>query len=233
MTLKHLVAALGGLFLGLSAASAALAADASDASPGAVDMQLRPSLPAPVRELKPVGDVESEIADAAKLYNLDPALVRAVALQESGLRHEARSRRGAVGVMQLMPQTGRELGYDVKDLRGNIRAGAAYLSTMMESFGGDVSKALAAYNAGPGAVQRYGGIPPFRETRNYVASITAKLAVGAATVATQPLSTTVAQLGARAVQGAAQAAAQAAGPGMGLGALSDMDRLVARVTGHE
>ena len=229
MIFKRLCAVLGGLFLGLSAASAALAAAPSDAATS--DTQLRS--PAAVRELKPVGDIESEIADAAKLYNLDPALVRAVALQESGLRHEARSRRGAVGVMQLMPQTGRELGYDVSDLRGNIRAGAAYLSTMMESFGGDVAKALAAYNAGPGTVQRYGGIPPFRETRNYVTSIMGKMAVGAATVATQPLAATVTQFGVRAVQSAAQAAAQAAAPVANFGALTEMDRLVARVTGHD
>lgn len=230
MTFPRLAAAFGGLILGLSAAGAACAAEATDVP----DAQLRPALSAPVRELKPVGDVESEIADAAKLYNLDPALVRAVAMQESGLKPEARSRRGAVGVMQLMPQTGRELGYDISDLRGNIRAGAAYLSMMMESFGGDVSKALAAYNAGPGAVQRHGGVPPFRETRNYVTSITSKLAIGAATVATQPLTATVAQLGVRAVQGAAQVAAQAAPRGgLNLSALSEMDRLVARVTGHE
>ena len=163
-------ALVGGLFLAMISGSAALAS-VSDASVDA-------PVPAPkVREAKPVGDVESEIADAAKLYNLDPVLVRAVAQQESGLKHDARSRRGALGVMQLMPGTASELGYDAADLRGNIRAGAAYLSMMMESFGGDVKKALAAYNAGPGAVQKYGGVPPFRETRNYVASIMSKLGV--------------------------------------------------------
>lgn len=220
MTLLRTAAAFAALLLGFSAGSAALAANAADT----------PFASPQVRELKPVGDIESEIRDAAKLYNLDPALVRAVAVQESGMRHEARSRRGAVGVMQLLPSTAQELGYDAHDLRGNIRAGAAYLSTMMESFGGDVSKALAAYNAGPGAVQRFGGIPPFRETRNYVASITSKLAVGAAAMATQPLTTTVAQLGARAVQGAAQAAGSMSGFA---NPLTEMDRLVARVAGQD
>ena len=228
MTFPRLAAVLGGLCLSLCAASSAFAADAVDTADTAAS---RSAPPIAVRELKPVGDVESEIADAAKLYNLDPALVRAVAQQESGLRHEARSRRGAMGVMQLMPTTARELGYDAHDLRGNIRAGAAYLSMMMESFGGDVSKALAAYNAGPGAVQKYGGIPPFRETRNYVASIMGKMAVGAAGVVAQPLTATMAQISMKAVQGAAQVAVQAASPrAVGLNSpFAGMGRVVASV----
>ena len=211
------------LVLGFGAASAA-AAEPGDDGGGALRPAVAPAPSAPVRELKPVGDVESEIRDAAKLYNLDPSLVRAVAQQESGLRNEARSHRGAMGVMQLMPQTARELGYDAADLRGNVRAGAAYLSMMMEAFGGDVKRALAAYNAGPGAVKKYGGVPPFAETRNYVTAIMGHMALNAAQAVTQPLTTTVAQIGARAAQGAVQAA-QAAGPlaagalvGLGAGA---------------
>ena len=220
------VAVLGGFALATALASTAAAGGVADPSPPSpttaeAPAALRPALgagevppsprPAPaVRELKPVGDVESEIRDAAKLYNLDPALVRAVAVQESGLRNEARSRRGALGVMQMMPGTAKELGYDAADLRGNVRAGAAYLSMMMETFGGDVKRALAAYNAGPGAVKRFGGVPPFAETRNYVSAIMEHMAVSAAAVVSQPLSTTMAQLGAKAVQGAAQGAAQVA-----------------------
>ncbi len=218
MRLPHLAAALSALALGLGAASAALADDAA------------PTVSAPVRELKPVGDVESEIRDAAKLYSLDPALVRAVAMQESGLRNEARSQRGAMGVMQMMPRTAAELGYDAADLRGNVRAGAAYLSMMMEAFGGDVKRALAAYNAGPGAVKKYGGVPPFTETRNYVTSIMSKMAVNAAAAVSQPLTTTVAQIGAalgdRAAQGVAQAA-QAAAPAAA-GALAGLTAGAAR-----
>lgn len=231
VTFKRIAAVFGGLFLAFSATSA-LAAGA-EAAPDAA--AARPA----VKELRPLGDVESEIKEAARLYGLDPALVRAVAQQESGLRQEARSRRGALGVMQLMPQTARELGYDAEDLRGNIRAGAAYLSMMMETFGGDVKRALAAYNAGPGAVQRHGGIPPFAETRNYVTSIMGKMAVNAAGALGQPISATVAQLGQQAVQGAAQAVAQVAGQAAsplaaGVGnPLTDMDRLVARVTGRD
>ena len=214
MPLPRFLAVFGGFALASLLATAAAAAEPSTAAP--LDAPaLRSSLPlgdgpAPgVRELKPVGDVESEIRDAAKLYNLDPALVRAVAVQESGLRNEARSRRGAMGVMQMMPGTARELGYDAADLRGNVRAGAAYLSMMMEAFGGDVKRALAAYNAGPGAVKRFGGVPPFAETRDYVSAIMGHMAVSAAAVVGQPLSTTVAQFGARAVQSAAEGAAQA------------------------
>ncbi len=214
MKFQRLAAALGGFALAALAATAAVAG--SETAPSAFDPSgLRPALAAEaspasgVRELKPVGDVESEIRDAAKLYNLDPALVRAVAVQESGLRNEARSRRGAVGVMQMMPGTARELGYDAADLRGNVRAGAAYLSMMMETFGGDVKRALAAYNAGPGAVKRFGGVPPFVETRNYVSSIMGHMATSAATMAAQPFSTTMAQIGVKAVQGAAQGAVQA------------------------
>ncbi len=224
MTFKRIAALFGGLFLAFTASSALAAADGTP---------LGETAPRPaVQELRPVGDVESEIKDAAKLYGLDPALVRAVAQQESGLRQEARSRRGALGVMQLMPQTARELGYDAEDLRGNIRAGAAYLSMMMETFGGDVKRALAAYNAGPGAVQRHGGVPPFAETRNYVTSIMGRLAMNAAGAIGQPITATVAQFGASAMQGAAQAAAQVAGQAASpLNApLTDMDRLVARVT---
>ena len=214
----RLAAALGGLALSALFASAAVAAPAAaEAPPASVGEApaLRSALPAPVaatpvvRELTPVGDVESEIRDAAKLYNLDPALVRAVAVQESGLRNEARSRRGALGVMQMMPKTARELGYDAADLRGNVRAGAAYLSMMMDTFGGDVKRALAAYNAGPGAVKRFGGVPPFNETRTYVSSIMGHMAASAAVAMSQPLSTTMAQIGVRAVQGAASGAAQA------------------------
>lgn len=112
-----------------------------------------------------------EIGDAAAEYSIDPKLLEAVAWRESRFRHSAVSRKGATGVMQLMPGTARDLGVDRFDLRQNIRGGAAYLSSMMRRFGGNVALSLAAYNAGPGAVARYRGVPPFAETRAYVAAI--------------------------------------------------------------
>lgn len=115
-------------------------------------------------------DTRSLLADAAKLQGLDPRLLEAVAWQESRGRMNAVSIKGALGVMQLMPGTAAELGVRADDLADNIRGGALYLRRQLDRFG-SVPLALAAYNAGPGAVMRHGGIPPYRETQNYVASI--------------------------------------------------------------
>jgi soluble lytic murein transglycosylase-like protein len=111
------------------------------------------------------------IADAAKVHGLDRSLLEAVAWQESRGRMSAVSPKGALGVMQLMPTTAAELGVRADDMADNIRGGALYLRRQLDRFGGSVPLALAAYNAGPGAVLRYGGIPPYRETRDYVARI--------------------------------------------------------------
>ena len=113
-------------------------------------------------------------AEAAKSHGLDQRLLEAVAWQESRGRMSAVSPKGARGVMQLMPGTAAEMGVRSDDLADNIRGGALYLRRQLDRFGGSVPLALAAYNAGPGAVLRYGGIPPFRETRNYVARIMAR-----------------------------------------------------------
>lgn len=121
-------------------------------------------------------EVMREITDAALTYAVDPKLLEAVAWRESRFRADALSPRGAQGVMQLMPGTARILGVDAGDLRQNVRGGAAYLSMMLGRFGGDVAKGLAAYNAGPGAVERFGGVPPFAETRAYVTAILGRLA---------------------------------------------------------
>lgn len=110
------------------------------------------------------------IDQAARIYRLDPSLLKAVAWQESRGRMAAVSNKGARGVMQLMPATALELGVDPLSLSGNIHGGANYLRQQIDRFG-SVPLALAAYNAGPGAVQRFGGIPPYRETRDYVAKI--------------------------------------------------------------
>jgi soluble lytic murein transglycosylase-like protein len=112
---------------------------------------------------------------AAQRHQIDERLITAVARQESGFNPGAVSPKGARGVMQLMPQTARALGVDASDLNGNIDGGAGYLAQMMRRFGGDTVKALAAYNAGPEAVERYGGVPPYAETIAYVDSILGRM----------------------------------------------------------
>lgn len=117
------------------------------------------------------------INQAAQRYNVDPALIKAVIQQESGGRNGLTSSCGAGGLMQLMPATARSLGCNnVMDPQQNIMAGTKYLSQMLRRYNGNVRLALAAYNAGPGNVNKYGGVPPFRETQNYVRNITANYA---------------------------------------------------------
>jgi len=114
------------------------------------------------------------IADAARRHELDPALLTAVVGQESGFRQRAISGAGAMGLMQLMPETARELGVrDPFDPAQNLNGGAKYLRGLIDRYHGRLDFALAAYNAGPGAVDRYGGVPPYRETQTYVANILA------------------------------------------------------------
>lgn len=114
------------------------------------------------------GALQSFMEDAAAKYNVDTKLLSAVAEVESGLNPDAISGAGAIGVMQLMPGTAEALGVNPYDTRQNIEGGAKYLKQMLDAFGGDVTKALAAYNAGPNAVKSYGGVPPYAETQNYV-----------------------------------------------------------------
>jgi len=112
---------------------------------------------------------QTEIQAAATEFNVDPALVRAVIHAESAFNPKAISPVGAQGLMQLMPGTARELGVEnPMEARQNILGGVDYLAQMLHRFGGDVRMATAAYNAGPGAVGRYKGVPPYAETRAYV-----------------------------------------------------------------
>ena len=111
------------------------------------------------------------IQEAAGKYGVDPKLVSAVAEVESGYEQGAVSATGAVGVMQLMPETAESLGVNPYDAAQNIDGGAKYLKQMLDTFGGDVRKAVAAYNAGPEAVREYGGVPPYSETQQYVSSV--------------------------------------------------------------
>ena len=117
----------------------------------------------------PFGDL---IHDKAQKYDVDPALVAAVVETESRFHRNARSPVGAQGLMQIMPRTGRWLGAtNLYDAEQNVDAGVKYLKYLQGRFDGDLKNTIAAYNAGEGNVQRYGGVPPFRETRSYVKQV--------------------------------------------------------------
>ena len=118
-------------------------------------------------------EIDSAIDQAAARHNVDPNLVRAVIKVESNFNPNAVSRKGAMGLMQLMPQTARQLRVSNPfDPEQNVDAGVRHLKQLMENYGGDVKLTLAAYNAGQGAVARSAGVPRFAETRNYVKRIT-------------------------------------------------------------
>jgi soluble lytic murein transglycosylase-like protein len=115
---------------------------------------------------------KAEIEAAAARHNIDPALLAGLVRQESNFNPTAGSPAGARGLTQLMPGTARGLGVtDVTDPAQALEGGAKYLRQQLDAFGGDVTRALAAYNAGPGAVQRFGGVPPYAETQNYVRKV--------------------------------------------------------------
>ena len=139
--------------------------DIEPASPAAAD-------DGSVGESKTPRTIEQIVADAAHKYAVPRSLVRAVARAESAMNPAAVSQKGAQGVMQLMPGTARELGVrDAFDAAENIDAGVRLLRQLLEKYDGRVAEALAAYNAGPGAVARYKGVPPYRETRGYIRKI--------------------------------------------------------------
>lgn len=120
-------------------------------------------------------EIQDLIVQTANSLGVDPALALAQAKAESGFDPNAISSAGAIGVFQLMPATAAGLGVDPTDITQNILGGVTYLKQMLDMFGGDTTLALAAYNAGPGNVQKYGGVPPFPETQNYVDKILAWL----------------------------------------------------------
>ena len=125
---------------------------------------MAPKVDAPL----PVSDTRTLLRDAAVRSGLPPSLVESVARVESALRPDAVSPKGALGVMQLMPATARKLDADPRDTAQNIDAGARLLRELLIKYDGDVVKALSAYNAGEGAVDRYRGMPPYPETQDYV-----------------------------------------------------------------
>ncbi len=117
-----------------------------------------------------VTTVKQYIVKHALDLGIDPALALSIAKAESGFRHEARSAHGAVGVFQLMPSTAKKIGYNPYNLNENVKAGLVYYRMMYSMFG-STELALAAYNAGPGNVKRYKGVPPFGETKRFISKI--------------------------------------------------------------
>ena len=111
------------------------------------------------------------IEAAARRFGVEAELVRAIATAESNMNQDARSYVGAIGVMQLMPETAESLGVNPYDEKQNIEGGTRYIRQMLDKFNGNLQNAIAAYNAGPGAVQKYGGVPPYNETQNYVGRV--------------------------------------------------------------
>jgi hypothetical protein len=157
--------------------------DEVDHTPPPPPVAASPALPSPPRSVRsfaaeaalPGSPYDPLIREAAREHRIDPALIAAVIRVESNFVARAVSRKGARGLMQLMPSTARRLGVRrAFDPRENIRGGAAYLAELAERFGERAAdRILAAYNAGERAVESYGGIPPYRETRDYVRKVTA------------------------------------------------------------
>jgi soluble lytic murein transglycosylase-like protein len=145
--------------------SSALAAAIAQPEATATQPSLRP---APV----PPAQLDALIDRHATTWQVDPALVKAVIANESGFDANATSRVGAQGLMQLMPETAASLGVrDPYDPAQNVAGGVRYLRGLLDRFGGDVPLAVAAYNAGPGAVEKYGSVPPYTETQSYVRNV--------------------------------------------------------------
>ena len=118
-------------------------------------------------------EIDKFVDEMAAKHKVDPELIRAVIYAESGYNQAATSRKGAQGLMQLMPGTAQQLGVrDAYNPKQNIEAGVRYLRALLDKYDGDLDKALAAYNAGEGAVERAGGVPGYRETQQYVQKIT-------------------------------------------------------------
>lgn len=136
----------------------------TSAIPAGVQINKRPSK----------NEIIGIIHEVSNKYDVDPKLIEALVKQESGFNPNAKSKAGALGLMQLMPSTAKGLGVtDPMDVRQNVEGGVKYVKSMLDRFNGNIILALAAYNAGPNAVKKYDGVPPYKETQNYVRSILA------------------------------------------------------------
>ena len=153
-------------WVALNGAGEAVVEEAPKLPDGAVTAIAAPLVPA---------DWTDTLARTADAYRLSPDLLAALVRQESGWRATALSPKGAMGLAQLMPATARAMAVDPRDPAANLAGGARYLRQMLDLFDGDVERALAAYNAGPGRVVRAGGVPAIRETQVYVSSILTRL----------------------------------------------------------
>lgn len=120
---------------------------------------------------KNISDIDVLINKYSKQYGVDKNLAHAVAKVESNKQQTARSKAGAVGVFQVMPSTGKAMNENVYTTEGNIRAGVKYLAYLNKKFNGDTDKVIASYNAGEGNVSKHNGVPPFKETRNFVRKV--------------------------------------------------------------
>jgi soluble lytic murein transglycosylase-like protein len=161
----------------LTTPAAAPAAASTSSFAGALAAAQSPQSSAPVSGAGGDTSFDAEINAAAAGNGIDPALLKGLVSQESGFNPSARSGAGAVGLTQLMPGTAASLGVtNPLDPVQSLQGGARYLRQQLDRFGGDEKLALAAYNAGPGAVQKFGGVPPYRETQNYVTSVMSKAA---------------------------------------------------------
>jgi len=159
--------------------------------------QSRTQLQSQAKSVQPVPDLNEVVRAASGTYRLDPDLVTSVIRAESGFNVRAVSPKGAQGLMQLMPQTASQLGVqNAFDPRANVEGGTRYLRELLERYDFDLIKALAAYNAGPQRVEQYGGVPPYYETKAYVARIVRdfnkkKLAAKAANQSAAPKTSSV------------------------------------------
>jgi soluble lytic murein transglycosylase-like protein len=145
-------------------------------SDGASPVQAIARSPRPARRTEPRPDVSNTMKTAGQRFQISDRLIEAVAWQESHFNQNARSPKGATGIMQLMPSTAQDLGVNAGVLSGNVDGGAAYLSTLLRRYDDNLVLALSAYNAGPAVVAKYRGEPPFVETRDFVDGVLGQLA---------------------------------------------------------
>jgi transglycosylase-like protein with SLT domain len=159
---------------GATAEKASSGTESESALPPPQPVEVLGASPEPPKapEIYKNGDYTPVINDAAKKYGVDPTLVEAIMHRESAGNPNAQSNKGAMGLMQLEPATAKQYGVtDIKDPQQNIDAGTHYISDLLKQYDGDEKKALAAYNAGPTAVAQYNGVPPFKETKDYVKAV--------------------------------------------------------------